>query len=329
MNPQQKKNKKNKQVKSNNFKDKIENPVENQVDIKTNPSTQNPTKEAKLNGAVVNNKTAGNLKKWNISMGTLHLIQGVIMLVLSKDITKIITTTLPSISFNIETRVRTVTNITEKWYDINLGRTIAAFLFLSAFAHFFTILPKIYPWYLKNLANKINLIRWYEYALSSSIMIYVVCVLNGITDGFLLFAIVGLNACMNLFGASMEYHNSDKRKLSILEKKEFKPNWWHFVYGCFAGILPWIISGVYFYVSINRLSDLASTSDQIKNALNTVKFIFPALFVFFNCFAINMVLQYKGVGKWKDYLFGEKVYLILSLVAKSFLAWFIWGGTLR
>ena len=44
-------------------------------------------------------------------------------------------------------------------------------------------------------------------------------------------------------------------------------------------------------------------------------------FVFFNCFAVNMVLQYKKVGPWRDYLFGEKAYIILSLTAKALLAW--------
>ncbi|MBC7471727.1 MAG: hypothetical protein H7196_00470 [candidate division SR1 bacterium] len=68
---------------------------------------------------------------------------------------------------------------------------------------------------------------------------------------------------------------------------------------------------------------------MLKDTLNTVRFGFPGLFFFFNLFAINMVLQYKGIGKWKNYLFGEKVYIILSLLAKSFLAWFVWGGTLR
>jgi len=56
--------------------------------------------------------------------------------------------------------------------------------------------------------------------------------------------------------------------------------------------------------------------------------IVPTLFVFFNIFAINMVLQYKKVGPWKDYLFGERVYIILSLLAKSVLCWLIWTGTL-
>ena len=32
-------------------------------------------------------------------------------------------------------------------------------------------------------------------------------------------------------------------------------------------------------------------------------------------------LQYKKVGRWADYLFGERVYVTLSLVAKSLLAW--------
>jgi len=56
--------------------------------------------------------------------------------------------------------------------------------------------------------------------------------------------------------------------------------------------------------------------------------IIPTLFVFFNTFAINMILQYKKVGKWKDYLFGEKTYIVLSLSAKTVLAWIIFAGTL-
>ena len=53
-----------------------------------------------------------------------------------------------------------------------------------------------------------------------------------------------------------------------------------------------------------------------------------SLFVFFNIFAVNMVLQYKQVGKWRDYLFGEKVYILLSLTAKALLAWQVFANTL-
>ena len=53
-----------------------------------------------------------------------------------------------------------------------------------------------------------------------------------------------------------------------------------------------------------------------------------SLFVFFNSFALNQWLQYRGVGPWRSYAFGEKTYLVLSLVAKSLLAWQIFAGSL-
>jgi hypothetical protein len=57
--------------------------------------------------------------------------------------------------------------------------------------------------------------------------------------------------------------------------------------------------------------------------------IYVSLFVFFNVFAVNMVLQYKQIGRWRDYVFGEKAYIVLSLVAKSLLAWQVFFGTLQ
>ena len=36
-----------------------------------------------------------------------------------------------------------------------------------------------------------------------------------------------------------------------------------------------------------------------------------------------MILQYKKGGPWKDYLYGERAYIILSLLAKTTLAWLI------
>jgi hypothetical protein len=53
-----------------------------------------------------------------------------------------------------------------------------------------------------------------------------------------------------------------------------------------------------------------------------------SLFVFFNSFAINQVLQYRQIGPWRNYLFGEAVYVALSLVAKSALAWQVFANTL-
>ncbi len=42
-----------------------------------------------------------------------------------------------------------------------------------------------------------------------------------------------------------------------------------------------------------------------------------------------MFLQYRKIGPWRDYLHGERAYIILSLTAKSALAWQVFFGTLR
>jgi hypothetical protein len=56
--------------------------------------------------------------------------------------------------------------------------------------------------------------------------------------------------------------------------------------------------------------------------------IFVTLLVLFNSFALNMWLQYRRIGRWADPLFAERAYLVLSLAAKSALAWQVYAGTL-
>jgi len=276
------------------------------------------------------------LKNWNIIMGCLHLVQGLFMFFVSK------TTTVPIFIEDAKANVmaRMLTWEPVKFFDINLGQTIAWFLLLSAIAHFITVLPKVFPWYIEKLGKKMNLIRWWEYALSSSLMVVVIAYLCGITDFNMLFLLFGINATMNLFGALMEKQNSALSanaktyeelslkvsekgvKLEATEHSTYKTDWTAFIYGCIAGIIPWIVMGYYFFTAIGSVSGEVKVPDFVY-------WIFPTLFVFFNLFAINMFLQYKGVGKWKDYLWGEKMYILLSLLAKSVLAWIIWGGTLR
>jgi Heliorhodopsin len=247
-----------------------------------------------------------NLRKFNLVMGFLHLIQGGLMVWLSNDYR------LP-----VETNFLTYNQVTGDFYfvtdviaNLPIGFMVASFLFVSAIAHFSLASPKGYPWYVKNLQKGINYARWYEYAISSSIMIVVIAMLCGIYELSSLLLIFALNATMNLFGLMMELHNQTTQKT----------NWTSYIFGCFAGIVPWIVVGVYFFGAVMAAGEDFPTF---------VIFIFVSLAVFFNIFAINMVLQYRRKGKWADYLYGEKVYVILSLVAKSALAWQVFAGTLR
>lgn len=242
------------------------------------------------------------LRKFNILMFCLHFAQAIAMLILSSDFSLPINSSF--LRFNAFSQ-KLVPN-TETLIDIKLGPMIAAFLFISSLAHLIISLPKINSWYNKNLAKGINYARWIEYSLSSSIMIVVIAMLVGMYDLVSLIVLFFLNAMMILFGWMMERHNQTTQKT----------DWTSFYFGCIAGLICWVSVAIYLFGA----SDKAPTF---------VYWIYFSIFVFFNIFDINMILQYKKIGKWKDYLYGERAYIILSLVAKSLLAWQVWAGTLR
>jgi hypothetical protein len=246
------------------------------------------------------------LKMYNGIMGALHFFQAGLMLYVSKEALFPVTTNY----LDFDSATRTAKPVTEGLFDVNLGPAVALFLLLSAIAHFITILPNVYPWYIKNLKKHINVIRWYEYALSSSVMIVLIALLVGIYDFSTLLLLFGINASMNLFGLVMEQINQDRKDI----------NWLPYIFGCIAGIIPWIAIFLHFQGAIS------SAEVEIPSF---VYFVVFSLFAVFNIFALNMFLQYKKIGPWKSYVFGEKIYIFLSLFAKTLLAWQVWSGTLR
>lgn len=77
----------------------------------------------------------------------------------------------------------------------SLGVILASFPLLSSLAHFLIAFP-LNERYNENLRKGINPFRWYEYSISSSIMIFLICLLSGIWDFWSLVMIFVLNACM-------------------------------------------------------------------------------------------------------------------------------------
>jgi hypothetical protein len=244
------------------------------------------------------------LRIFNLVMGFLHLIQGVFMVVISNDKTYPIFTNF--LKFDMETF--SLVPDPKLWYELPFGPAVAIFLLISAVAHF-SLSTFGYKWYVKMLKQNMNPARFYEYALSSSLMIVLIGMLVGIWDLGSIILIFTVNATMNLFGIMMEYDNQNREKI----------RWTSFIFGSIAGIVPWVVIMIYFLSALNSAG---------AEPPGFVYAIIPTIFVFFNIFAINMFLQYKKVGAWKDYLVGERVYIILSLAAKTALAWMIFSGTL-
>ena len=233
-----------------------------------------------------------NLRIWNFVVGLILAIQAIMIAVLTNSFSLPVTATFISGPPGTDPKLHHL-------FDLFTGWGVFAFLAISAGALLIIASPLVFPWYKRNLLQNRNYGRWIEYFFSSSIMIVLISQITGISDIAALLAIFGINASMILFGALQEKY-----------EKPGKPNLLPFWFGSFAGIIPWIAIVIYVWAPGLTVSPPGF-----------VYGIIVSLFVFFNCFAVNMILQYKKVGPWRDYLYGEKVYIILSLTAKALLAW--------
>ena len=244
-----------------------------------------------------------SLRKLNLIAGGLHLASLLAILFLSTDVSLPVRATYMSDAPGTGSFAKPL-----ELFSLNISYTVAAFMALSAFFHFFVSSGPIFPKYVDGLKRHINVYRWIEYSLSSSIMIVIILQLNGVTDYVAFLAIFGVNVSMILFGWLQERYSQPG-------SGDMLPFW----FGCIAGAVPWIA------VFINMLSPSGPPETTVPGF---VIGIVISLFIFFNCFALVQWKQYKAQGKWADYLYGERWYIILSLVAKSLLAWQVFVGAL-
>lgn len=244
------------------------------------------------------------LRLYNAVVGLIHLAQAVVIFVVSNDFSLPITA-----SFLAGPPGSELTDPEVLW-DFPIGPAVGVFLLLAAIDHLLMAAPGVWEWYRNNLRRNVNYARWMEYSVSASLMIVLIALICGISDVGAIIAIFGVNSAMILFGLVMEMFNHDRERV----------NWWPYIFGCFAGAVPWIVIAYQVIGADNRAVD--------GGVPGFVYGIIISLFVLFNSFAINMVLQYRKSGPWRDYLFGEKAYILLSLTAKTALAWQIFANTL-
>jgi hypothetical protein len=240
----------------------------------------------------------GDLRRWNLGLAALHAVQAALILVLSDDFAVTVTSAFP------EGPPGTAPPAPDALFDVRVGVAVAVFLGLAALDHLLTA-TRFRRTYEDDLRRGINRFRWAEYCLSATVMVLLISLYSGITEITALVAITGANVAMILFGWIQELVNPPGRATTTM-----LPFW----FGAAAGAAPWVA------IAVNLVG-----ADTVPGF---VYGIFVAQLTFFFSFAVNQWLQYRGVGRWSDYAFGEKGYLVLSLGAKSVLAWQIFGGSL-
>jgi len=240
----------------------------------------------------------GGLRRWNLGLTALHAVQAVLILVLSGDFVIEVVSTFP------EGPPGTRVPAAEQLFDVRIGVAIAVFLALAAIDHLVTA-TIARGTYEADLRRGINRFRWVEYSFSATIMVLLIAFYSGITNITSVIAIAGANVAMILFGWLQERMNPPGRASTTM-----MPFW----FGTIAGIAPWIAIAV-----------------QIVGSDTVPGFVYGIVvvqFVLFFSFGLNQWLQYRGIARWSDYLYGERAYLVLSLVAKSLLAWQIYFPSL-
>lgn len=189
-------------------------------------------------------------------------------------------------------------------FRLPIGPAVAAFVLLAALDHLVVAAPGVHRWYERHLDGGVNYARWIEYSVSASLMLVLIAMFVGIRDLAALLGFVAANAAMILFGLLMERH-----------QRPGAADWSAYWFGALVGVVPWVAVGVYLV--------------ETPGVPGFVYAIVATQLVLFFSFALNMGLQYRQVGRWRSYLFGEGAYMVLSLTAKSLLAWLIFANVLR
>ncbi|MFA5741290.1 MAG: heliorhodopsin HeR, partial [Candidatus Izemoplasmatales bacterium] len=130
--------------------------------------------------------TFPKLRRFNMMMGGLHLIQGILMIFLATSIIQKIAEFQPVITqiyLTYNPLTQSLEPMSRDLFTLPFGIMVASFLLISAVAHALISIPKkLNELYNADLEKGINKFRWFEYALSSSIMIVLIATLFGVYD---------------------------------------------------------------------------------------------------------------------------------------------------
>jgi len=267
----------------------------------------NPTKEIEHL-----NEIPSNLQYWNIAAAIFQFAQAIALFYLSSQAnTKWFWYTYfgnfddrEDADFGIP-EPKLVASFSVTWYS-------AVFILLSGLDHLVVTLPRIKNVYEYYIARHQNPFRWAEYSVSASLMRVMIAQLSGVTDIHLLFSIFLMAATTMLLGSVHESINAKNRADNL------KQNWFAFLVAWIPQLGSWAIIYCYFFVAVTRA--------------NPPGFVYAIVFILFaldGTFALLFWLQWAKIGRFENYVTGEKGFIVLSFTAKALLAWINYGGGSR
>lgn len=176
-----------------------------------------------------------------------------------------------------------------------VGIALVLFLLVSTVSHFVVAAPTAFA-YTIGIKSGYNTSRWLDLAVSSSILLWVIAEITAIAHTSAFLVLVVVNALLLALGARLEKADASGRALY--------PG---FLLGALVATLPWLA----FLVYVMGPGSTGETRPAV--------FVFTlvlTVFVTAAAFILNQLLPRFRVGPWRDFVFGEGVYIVLNLVAK-------------
>lgn len=193
-------------------------------------------------------------------------------------------------------------------YNYQLSYLVPMFPFLSSLNHIVSLADS--KWYENVLKTGVNTVRWAEFSISAGVMIWLIGELSGVLEIRSLVVLAMLNAILQYHGYLIEKAVSENAsKATIIEL---------LVVAFGIHVTMWTM------IFISFFSVLGSSEIPAPSAVYSIVI---TLFILFSTFGILSTLW--ALGSIKSFNIVEMGFIILSLTAKVFLAWFLYFGVLK
>ncbi|MDH6235610.1 heliorhodopsin HeR [Cryobacterium sp. CG_9.6] len=246
-----------------------------------------------------------NLRTLNLIMGLLHLVQAIVVAVI---VTQALHLLLP-VTVEYPTGAPDTGLEPESLLigSVNIGVAAVIVLLLPAVTHLLIASPLLAARYQRSIVQRCSPIRWIEYSLSSSIMIFLIAQLNGITNAGTLVLIYSVQSALIILLWLQERIGTPARTL--------RP----FIVGSIVGIVPW---------GVIALHVLAPGATSGYDQPVWIRLLTVTLLLLFFAFGVNQWLGFREIPTGRTYATEERGYLLLSLVTKAAFAWQVVAGIL-
>ncbi len=269
-------------------------------------------KKAKVEEAPQPTEELGNkqFRHWNFFVSLVLIAQAITLTIYAQSQSLAITSNfLNTDSLASQSSKRVVlAPAVRRVFELDLKVVVIIFLLSSAFFH---LLIATYSRKKTDddIKHGVNRLRWIDYGLTSGLMFVAISLINGVYDLATMVLIFALVLSLHLYGYQLEMQKLSGVKVT-----------YHNLVGLLgSGGAIWLAIAIY----------LKNSIIYGHVAGNYVYYIDGSIFIVTLALATNAYLSYKSHGPWQRYFFTEKVYILLSLVAKSALAWQIYYGLLR